>query len=226
MLDDSFHFGRIDKSALDTGEVTTSCVEHITFTDELVGTFGIEHGTAVHNGLCAEGDTCRDIGFDSTRNYLDIRTLRSKNHVHSDGTRFLCETLNRPLDFLAGLHNEIAVLVDDDDEIRHIAVVQDFLGDHVLHGFLRIEDAGVEFLVVILDIAAVGIREQRITVLHFYDKGVEGVNDLLAIGDDDVAIFLVGHRCHIVLEERFVNRELNHLRVHEHELKFCRVLLI
>ena len=84
-------------------------------------------------------------------------------------------------------------------------MVQDLLGDHILHGFLRIEDAGVEFLVVVLDITAVGIGEQGITVLHLYDKGVEGVNDLLAIGDDDVAIFLVGHRCHIVLEKRFVD---------------------
>ena len=95
--------------------------------------------------MCAQRHTGRDIGFDDTSDDIDGWTLGGQNHVHTHGTSFLGDTCDRCLDLLAGLHDEIAVLVDDDDDIRQVLVVEAAVDE-----FLRVETACDELLVVVL----------------------------------------------------------------------------
>ena len=141
--------------------------------------------------------------------------------MHTDSTRFLRDTGDGGLDLLSCLHDEVAVLVDNDDDIGKELVVEAFC-----HEFLGVEAALDELIVVVLEVAHSGIHEQFVAVLHLNDEGVEGVDDLVAVGDDDVFLLDLGHGGEVVTAECFVGCELNHLGVHEHEFQFCGVLLV
>ena len=201
-------------------------IKHITFTNKLVCAFGIKYSTTIHYGLCAESNSCWDVGFNRTGNNLNVRTLGRQNHMHTNRTCFLRDTLNRTFYFFSGLHNKVSVLVNNNNEIRHVVMVQDFLGYHVFYWFFRIKHAGIEFLVVILHISAVGISEKRVTILHLNHQGVERVNHFLAVRNDDISIFLVGHSCHVMFEQRFINGKFDHFRIHKYKLQFCRMFFV
>ena len=92
--------------------------------------------------------------------------------------------------------------------------------------FVGVEAATHELIVIVLEVAHTGIHEQFVAVLHLDDKRVERVDDTVAVGDDDLLGIGVRHGREIVLEERFVGRELHHLRVHHDEFEFRRMFLI
>ena len=96
--------------------------EHVSFTDELVGSGAVEDGARVNHCRYAEGDTCGEVGFDGTGNNIRGGSLRGDDHVYAHGTSELCDTCNRELHLLAGGHDEVTKLVDDNHDIRHVLV--------------------------------------------------------------------------------------------------------
>ena len=131
--------------------------------------------------------------------------------MHAYGTRFLRDTRYRRLHLFARLHDEIAVLINDDDDIGQVLVVQ-----AVTHEFIRVQTTFDELVVVVLQVTHTGIHEQLVAVLHLDDKRVERVNDAVTLGDDDLLRVGIRHGCQIMLKQRFVRRKLHHLRVHHH----------
>ena len=124
MFDDLIHLGRIDERALHTGDAGIPGIQRVSATDQLLCPLGIQHCTAVDHTLRTQRNSRRDIGLNDTCHDVDGRTLGSQDHMHSYRTGFLGDTRNRRLHLFAGLHDEIAVLIDDDDDIRQILVMQ------------------------------------------------------------------------------------------------------
>ena len=221
MLNDCIHLRRINERALDTCDLAIAGIEHVSAADKLVSTLGVKHGTRVDNRLCAQRDTCRDICLDNTRHNVYRRTLSSQNHVHTYGTRFLRDTRNRRLHLLACLHDKVTVLVNDNHDVWQVLVMQ-----RTIHQFVGIKAAVDELLVIILQVAHAGIHQQLVAVLHLNNQTVQRVNHLVAIGDNHLVLIHIGHSCQIVFEQRFVRRELYHLRVNEYHFQLCRMFLV
>ena len=154
MTDDCIDLGCIHKGTLHTCDRCVTGIERVTATDELFGSLGIKHRARVDDRLRAQGHTRRDIGLDNTGHDIDRRTLGSQNHVHTHRTRLLRDTSDRRLYLFAGLHDEVAVLVDDDDDIGQEAVMQ-----FARHEFLGVETTADELVVVVLQVPDTGIHE-------------------------------------------------------------------
>ena len=122
--DDRIYLRRINERTLHTSDARVAGIKAVTATDELFRSLGVEHGARVDDGLRAQRDTGRDIRLDDTRDDVHGRTLGSKDHVHSHGARFLGDSRDRCLHLLAGLHDEIAVLINDDDDVWQELVMQ------------------------------------------------------------------------------------------------------
>ena len=71
-----------------------------------------------------------------------------EDHGHTDGTRLLGDARDWRLALLACLHDKIAVLVDDDDDIGQVLVMQT-----VAHQLVGIQPSADELVVVVLQIA-------------------------------------------------------------------------
>ena len=118
------------------------------------------------------------------------------------GTGQLGNTCDRQLDFLTSGHNQVAKLVDNNNDVWHKAVA-----------VLRIELAVDEFLVVFLD------------VTHLLTQRVERANHLCDISDDGFC-FVVRHFGQEMLLDARIDAEFYLLRVDEHNLQLGRVFLI
>ena len=221
MLDDCVHFRRIHEGALYTGDGGVAGIEAVSTTDELFRSLGIEHGTRVDDRLRAQGDARRDVRFDDTRDDVNGRTLGREDHVHTDRTGFLGDTRDRCLHLFAGLHDEVSILIDDDDDVRQVLVME-----AVSYQFVRIQATTNELIVVVFEVAHACVHEQSVAVLHLDDEGVEGVDHAIAIGDNHLLGIRIGLCCQVVLEQRLVRSKLYHLRVHHDEFEFRRVLLV
>ena len=89
---------------------------------------------------------------------------------------------------------------------------------------LRIEAAGLVFLVVEADVVGSGLAEQFVSLVHLQAEGAEDFLCVLRLLDYGVLLFLLfgaGVRQHreIVFQEFGVHGELHHLRVYEHEFQ-------
>ena len=67
----------------------------------------------------------------------------------------LSDTSNRKLNLLACSHDEVAILVNNDNDIRHKPM-----------SILRIKLAFAELFVVFLDVPCMGFLEQVIALVH------------------------------------------------------------
>ena len=158
-LVDGHHFRRIDEGTLYADGLVALQEEHVAATDELVGSHAVENGLRV-DALChLEGDAGREVGLDGTRDDVRRRALGGDNHVDADGTRFLGNTGYRQLDFLAGGHDEVTVLVNDNDDVRHVFM-----------SVLRIELTGNELLVIVLDVTLAGCHQQLVAGIHLHTE--------------------------------------------------------
>ena len=189
MLHDLIHLRCIHKRTLYTGNRGISGIEAVAAADQLLRSLRIQHRTAVDHTLRAKRDTRRDIRFDHTRHDIDTRTLGCQDHVHAYGARFLRDTGDRRLHLLARLHDEIAVLVDDDDDIGQVLVMQT-----VAHQLVGIQPSADELVVVVLQIAHARIHQQFVPVLHLDHQRIQCVHHLVAVGDDDLLRIGVRHR--------------------------------
>ena len=132
--------------------------------------------------------------------------------MDADGAGFLRQTHHGSLD-LAGSHDQVGELIDDDDDIRQVTVA-----------VMRIEPPGGEFLVVFGDIARPGLLTEFQTVVHLRTERVERIDRLAGIGDDRIVL-----RFHLGEEMPFdlgVEREFDHLGVDHHELQLRGVFAV
>lgn len=107
------------------------------------------------------------------------RALCGNNHVYAHGRAQLGNAGNRQFNLFAGSHNQVAKLVDDDDNIGHIAMA-----------LFGIELSGDEFGVILFDIAHSSLLQQFVTVIHLYAYRVEGLYYFVGIGND--GFFAIG----------------------------------
>src|SRR5690606_35584725 len=112
--------------------------QHVTHTEQLVGTDRVEDDTAFDLVTYRKGDLGRDIRLDQTGNNIGTRALRRQHQVDTDGAGFLRQTDHQAFDVSPGGHHQVGHLVDDNDDIRHGAVFGWLVGNRfavfVLHG--------------------------------------------------------------------------------------------
>ena len=70
ILTDIFYFGRVYKSALYTSQPSVTRNKHISFSYQLVGTRCIENGSGVDHRCHFKGDSCWEVGLDTTRDNI------------------------------------------------------------------------------------------------------------------------------------------------------------
>ena len=213
-LIDFHHFGGVNKRTLHTHGVVALQIEHVTSTNELIGTHTVEDGLRVDTLAHLKGDTAREVGLDSTSDDVCGRTLGGNDHVDTYGTCFLGDTGNRQLNLLTCRHNQITILIDDHHDIRHKAMT-----------ILRVEFTLLELLVIVFDVTLTGSHQQLVTGVHLHTKRIQGAYHLRGVGDNrTVHLFRKG--CKEMTLDSLIDTELYHLRIDEHNLHLCRMLLI
>ena len=211
---DPLHLGSVDEGALHTHGLRAVQEKHISTSDELLGSRAVEDGLRIDTGTHLEGNSGGEVGLDITSNDRCRRTLCGNNHVYTHGTCQLGNTGNRQLYLLAGSHNQITELIDDNDDIWHETVTASGRNLTVY-----------EFLVVLLDIPGTHLLQQVVTGIHQFAEGVQRTYHLCDVGNDWIGI-IVGHLGKEVVDKRIVDGELHLLGIDEHYLQFCRVLFI
>ena len=190
---DSLHLGGIDEGTLHTDRLCATQIEHVTLTNKLLSACAVEDGLRVDTCRDLEGDTCREVGLDVTRDNRRRRTLGSNHHVDTYGTRQLGNTRDRQVNLLTSRHDQITELVDDHHNVWHVAVTSAW-------GNLTVD----KLLVVLLDVTGADLFQQVIACIHELTEGVERAHHLRDIGDDGISI-IVGHLCQEVVDQRIVD---------------------
>ena len=156
-LGDSLHLGRVDKGALYARHVAALREEQVATADQLIGTGRVEDGARVNHRRYAEGYPHGEVGLDRTRDNVCRRALGGDNHVNTHGARLLCDAGDGHFDLAPGGHNQVAELVDNNNDVRHVFV-----------SLVWTEATIDELFVVVLDVAHMSPREQFIAVVHLF----------------------------------------------------------
>ncbi len=209
----TFDFGRIYECALQARDFTVKRDEHVPLSDELICAGLVENGARVDNTCDAEGYTRRKISLNEAGNNLYIRTLSRYDQVDSRCARKLSKTGDRLFDLLAGSHDHVGKLVDNNHYIRQISVA-----------FIGIETAVYEFFVVLADLFDFGLAQQFVTRLHFAAQRIERVDNFLGIGK--YRILLAFHFGEEMLFEAREKRQFHLLGVDHHELHLRRMFFV
>ena len=198
---------------MQTDQIVACGEKHVPLADQLLCAASVQNGARVNFGRDFEGNSGREVGLDDTRNDVDRRTLRGNDQVNTDGARQLGQTCNRRFHLLAGRHNEVGKLVDDQNNVGEVAVA-----------FFRVELAADKFLVVLLDVANHGILQQLVAIVHFDTQRIQRVNDLGGVRDDGlIRIRQLGQEVPLDL---VVERQFYFLGIYQYRFDFRRVLLV
>ena len=125
----------------------------------------------------------------------------------------LGNTADRQFHLLAGCHNQVAELINDDDDVRQEAVT-----------VLRIQLAVDKLRVIFLDVTASRVLQELVTVVHFHTQRVQRLHHLRHVGDD--GILSVGQLGQEVTLNRRVDGKFHLLRVNNDELQLTGVFLV
>ena len=158
-------------------------IEHITTTDELVGSRSVEDGLGVDGRSYLEGDTAREVRLDVTGDDAGGRTLGSDDHVDTHGTCQLGDAGDRKLHLLAGCHNQIAKLIDNHHDVWH-----KFVTVSKFQAMVHV------FLIILLDVSGSRLLQQVVTAVHQHAETVQCSHHLGNIGDD--RLLLIRNGCH------------------------------
>ena len=135
-------------------------------TDELLGPVHVEHDASVGLARGHQRDPARDVRLDQAGDDVDARTLRRDHEVDPDGARHLRDPADRVLDVARRHHHQVGELVDHDHDERHVLVL-------VLVADREPERAGLEALLVAVDVADADGREHLVAHLHLADDPLE-----------------------------------------------------
>ena len=133
--------------------------------------------------------------------------------MDTDGTCLLGNTGNRRFDLFAGLHDQVAELIDDNNDERH-----------ELMSFLRIQMAGDKFGIIFFNVTHVRFHQQFVTVVHFLTNRVKRHDNLRAVCN--YSLIRIRQFRQVMTFQIRIDTELNHLRVDQHKLQFRRMLSI
>ena len=168
--------------------------EHVAVAQQLLRAAVVDHRAAVHLGRHREGDTGGDVGLDDAGDDVDRRALGGDDQMHARRARQLRQAADAVLHLAGADHHQVGQLVDDDHHLRH-----DLL-------------AGLQLLVVALDVAHVALGELLVAHAHLRHRPVQRRRGLLGVGHDG------GDQVGDVV----VDGQLHHLRVdqdHAHLLR-------
>ena len=93
--------------------------------------------------------------------------------MNTHGARLLCDASDGHFDLTPGGHDQVAELVDNNNDVRHVFV-----------SLVWTEATVDELFVVVLDVAHMRPREQFVAVVHLLAEGVERVHHLSEVRDD------------------------------------------
>ncbi len=205
---DVLHLGRINEGALHAHVLAACLEEHVALAHELVGAGAVENGAGVDHRAYLERHAGGEVGLDGSGDDVGGGALCGDDHVDAHGACQLCDAGDGQFYLLACGHDEVAELVDDDHDVGHEAVA-----------FLGIEAALLEFGIIFLDVAHACFLQQVVAVVHLLTEALEGLNDLVDVGDDGFFSVLVAlHLCQEVVDDGVVDAELHFLGVDHHEL--------
>ena len=91
-------------------------VQHVTITQELVGTALIQNRPGIHARTHRKGNPRGDIRFDQSGDHIDGRPLGGQYKVNARGPRLLGDTRNQLLYLLAHNHHHVGEFVDHHDD--------------------------------------------------------------------------------------------------------------
>ena len=216
VVDDVLQLVCIDECTLYADGFRACHQQHVSLADELVGAGSVEDCLAVDARRDLEGHSGREVGLDGAGDDVGCGALCGNNHVYADGTCQLGNAGDGKLYFFACRHDEVAVLVDDNHDVGHIAMA-----------VLRVELPFAELLVVFLDVPCVSLLQEVVAVVHLYAEALERLDDLVHVGDDGFFhVFVAFDLCQEVVHDGGIEAELHLLRVNHHELQLCRMLLV
>ena len=216
VADDVLQLVRIDEGTLYADGFGASHQQHVALAHKLVGTGAVEDGLAVHARRYLEGHSSREVCFDGAGDDVGCGALRGDYHVDADGTGQLSNAGDGEFYLLAGCHDEVAVLVDDDHNVWHVAMA-----------VVRVELALAELLVVLLHVPCMSFLQEVVAVVHLDAKALERLYHLVHIGDDGLLhVFVAFHLCQEMVHDGSIEAELHLLRVDHHELQLSRMLLV
>src|SRR5690606_25297658 len=119
------NLGSIHKSTLDAGNVISLGKQHISATDQLIGTLAIEDGPGVYLGGYPKSDPRREVCLYDSRNNVDRWALVGNNQMYPNGPGQLCQSGNGGLYLFPGRHDQIGKLVYYQNYIgqEHMALI-------------------------------------------------------------------------------------------------------
>ena len=177
MLDDELRLGRVHEGTLHAYHILALIEEHIPATDQLVGSWRIEHGAGVDHGEDLEGNTRWEVRLDEPGDDIGRRALRGDDHVYPRGARLLRQTGDGLLHLLANGHHQIGELVHDEHDVGHQLVP-----------IQAAKLARAYLLVVLLDVAhgAACRLELAVAVVHLDAERIERSHHPTHVGDDSL----------------------------------------
>ena len=198
---------------MNTHRVIALQEQHITLTNQLVGTRTVKDSTRVNHSSHTESYSCREVCLDGTSNDIGSWSLGSDNHVDTHSTSQLGDTCNRQLHFLTSRHDQVTKLINHHHDIRQETM-----------SMVRIQTATVESFVIFFDIAHLGHLQQIIAGIHLSTQRVKRTHHLLHIRHH--RLFGIFQLCQEMMVKFAIHAKLHLLRIHQHQLQFCRMLLI
>lgn len=168
MIHDAFYLFCLDEDSLEASRRhrTRREVEHITATEEILGSDLIEDRTGVDIRGDGKGNTRRDIRLDESGDDIDRWSLGCEDEMETDRTCLLGDTSNSCLDFfLVPAHHEVSELIDDDDDHGHSIFL-------------------AHFRIVLFEISDAHRFQGTITPFHLSDSPLQSIECLIGSIDD------------------------------------------
>ena len=178
---DALNLWCIYEGALYTHRFVAVEIEHITTTDELVGSRSVEDGLGVDGRSYLEGDTAREVRLDVTSDDAGGRTLGSDDHVDTHGTCQLGDAGDRKLYLLASCHDQISKLIDNHHDVWH-----EFVTISQFQSMVHV------FLIILLDVSGSRLLQQVVAAVHQHAEAVQRSHHLGYIGDDRLLLIRNG----------------------------------
>ena len=200
VIDHALDLIRLDKYSLEPIRRHRTCreVEHVTTSEEILGTYLVEDRTGVDIRGNGEGYSRGDIRLDETRDDVDRWSLCREDEMESDGSSLLCDSSDSGFDFLlVPTHHEVCEFIDDDHDDGH-----PIFGD--------------DFRIVLFEIAYTQWLHRRVSAFHLSDSPLEGIECLIG-GIDDRSE---------EVRDAIIDPEFDLLRVDHDHTEFRRSILV
>ena len=209
----AFYFLSAYEGTLHTRGLVAVGVEHVSKTNELVGSGPVEDDARVHHRTYLECYASGEVGLDVSGDDRRGGALRCYYHVYAHCACQLRDARYRHFHFFACCHNKVAKLVDYHHDVGHVFVA-----------FGEVELVVDELVVIFLNVSCPGKLQHVVAVIHERAQTLKGAHHLGHVGYYG---FVVGiHLSHEMVGNGRVDTEFHLFRVDEHKLKLVGMLLV